>query len=83
MVEAGGRLLALFNVAGSFHALDNRCPHRGGPLGDGFLEEGRVTCPWHGWQFDVRTGSSPLNPGLSVCSVPLEIQGDEIFALLE
>ena len=82
-MEAGGRLLALFNVAGSFHALDNLCPHRGGPLGEGHLEEARVTCPWHGWQFDVHTGRSPLSPGACVHRVPLEIQGDEIFALLE
>lgn len=83
VVEAGGRLLALFNVAGSFYAVHNLCPHRGGPLGEGHLEEDRVTCPLHGWQFDVCTGLSPRSPGLSVPCVPLEIQEDEIFALLE
>ena len=46
--------VALFNIDGTFHAIDNVCKHRGGPLGEGELEGDTVTCPWHGWQFDVR-----------------------------
>jgi nitrite reductase (NADH) small subunit len=53
---AGGRIIALFNVAGKFHALDGICPHQGGPLGKGQLAGCIVTCPWHGFQFDVTTG---------------------------
>ena len=52
-VQVGERELALFNVAGKFHCVDNVCPHRGGPLGEGTLEGSVVTCPWHGWRFDV------------------------------
>jgi nitrite reductase/ring-hydroxylating ferredoxin subunit len=53
---AGDRIVALANVAGSFHAIDGLCPHQGGPLGTGMLCNGVLTCPWHGWQFDVTTG---------------------------
>jgi nitrite reductase/ring-hydroxylating ferredoxin subunit len=83
VVTTGGRVLALFNSGGSFHAVDNTCPHRGGPLGEGHLDGTVVTCPWHGWQFDVCTGASPHNPNASVRRVPLEFLGNEIFALLE
>ena len=55
-VVAGERVVALFNVDGEFFALDGVCPHQGGPLGEGELLGCIVTCPWHGWQFDVRTG---------------------------
>jgi nitrite reductase (NADH) small subunit len=57
-VTVAGRELALFNVDGTFHAIDNECPHRGGPLGEGELEGCILTCPWHAWQFDVSTGES-------------------------
>jgi nitrite reductase/ring-hydroxylating ferredoxin subunit len=83
VVTTATRVLALYNVEGSFHAVENTCPHRGGPLGEGQLEGTVVTCPWHGWQFDVCSGVNPRNPGASVRPVSLEIQGDEIFALLD
>ena len=57
---AEGRVIALFNVEGTFHALDGVCPHAGGPLGQGQLDGCIVTCPWHGWQFDVTTGQHCL-----------------------
>ena len=58
---AGDRIIALFNVDGGFYALDGVCPHQGGPLGQGALSDCVVTCPWHGWQFDVRTGQHQLS----------------------
>jgi nitrite reductase (NADH) small subunit len=57
-VEVGGRQVAVFNVDGAFYAIDNTCPHRGGPLAEGELEGTAVTCPWHAWQFDLKTGES-------------------------
>ena len=54
--------LALFNVEGEIYALDNTCPHAGGPLGEGTLAHEVVTCPWHGWKFNVRTGQRLKNP---------------------
>ena len=83
IVVALGRVLALFNVDGDFFAVDNSCPHRGGPLGEGYLQGRVVTCPWHGWQFDVTTGASPLNPRHHVRCVRLERDGEDLFAILD
>jgi nitrite reductase (NADH) small subunit len=55
--RAGDKVIAVFNVAGSFHAVQGICPHRGGPLAEGILAGTSVTCPWHAWSFDVATGS--------------------------
>ena len=56
VIRARGRAIALFNISGTFYALDNVCTHRGGPLGEGKVDGTVVTCPWHGNQFDVTTG---------------------------
>ena len=53
---ADGRMVAIANVDGTLHAIDGLCPHQGGPLGTGQLCGTVLTCPWHGWQFDVTTG---------------------------
>jgi nitrite reductase/ring-hydroxylating ferredoxin subunit len=53
---AADRMVAIANVAGRYHAIDGLCPHQGGPLGTGMLCGTVLTCPWHGWQFDVTTG---------------------------
>lgn len=58
----GDRIVALFNVDGVWHAIDGLCPHQGGPLGKGRLCGEVLTCPWHGWQFDVTTGRHRLSP---------------------
>ena len=51
-----GRDYAIFNLGGAYFALDNECPHRDGPLGDGEIEGDTVLCPWHAWQVNIRTG---------------------------
>lgn len=56
VVMAGGKELALFNVNGTFYCIDNLCPHHDGPLGEGELYGEAVMCPYHAWQFNVRTG---------------------------
>jgi nitrite reductase/ring-hydroxylating ferredoxin subunit len=56
LVEVNGTEIALFNIDGAFHAIDNNCTHVGGPLCEGELDGGEVTCPWHGAVFDVTTG---------------------------
>jgi|SRR5215467_8792955 len=61
-----GRRLALFKVNGGFYAVANQCLHRGGPLSEGELNDYRVTCPWHGWKYDVRNGSFDIIPTLKV-----------------
>ncbi|MHB1284946.1 MAG: Rieske (2Fe-2S) protein [Leptospirales bacterium] len=65
-VTVGGKTVALFKVDGKVHAIDNTCPHRGGPLSDGPMEGTVVRCPLHMWSFDVTTGTSPSRPGVSV-----------------
>lgn len=74
-----GREVALFNIDGKIFALNNECPHMGGPLGEGEIEGCCVTCPWHAWQFDIKTGSCINVPGDDAISIPITIQGDEIF----
>lgn len=76
---AGDRIVALFNVAGAFFALDGVCPHQGGPLGKGTLRGCVVTCPWHGWQFDVRDGQHQASAALRHPCFPVKIEGDDVL----
>lgn len=82
-VVAGGRVVAVFNVDGKFFALDGICPHQGGPLGKGKLDGCILTCPWHGWQFDVRTGQHQVNPSLLHPAFPVRIDGDIVLVDIE
>ena len=79
VVEVAGKTLALFNVDGTFYALDNTCLHRGGPLGEGELEGAVVTCPWHGWRFDVTTGACELTPEAKVPTYPVKVEGQDVY----
>jgi nitrite reductase (NADH) small subunit len=74
-----GRVVALFNVEGVVYALDGVCPHQGGPLGKGALEGTIVTCPWHGWQFDVTSGQHQLSPSICHPALPARIKDDQIL----
>ena len=82
VVDADGRQLAVFNVDGAFHAIDNTCPHRGGPLGEGDLEGTVVSCPWHAWRWDVTTGANVNNPVLRVACVPLAVEDGALWVEL-
>jgi nitrite reductase (NADH) small subunit len=77
--QVEGKPVAVANVDGKYYAINNTCLHRGGPLGQGPLEGKIVTCPWHGWEYDVTTGKISQNPAVGVNSYPIEIRGDEIF----
>jgi nitrite reductase (NADH) small subunit len=77
--QVEGKAIALANVGGKFHAINNTCLHRGGPLGQGVLEGNIVTCPWHGWEYDVTTGKVVRNPAVGVDCYPLEVRGEDIF----
>ena len=79
VVEAGGKTLALFNVDGTFYAVDNTCAHRGGPLGEGELDGAIVTCPWHAWRWDVTTGANANNPAVKVACFPVAVEGGDVF----
>jgi nitrite reductase/ring-hydroxylating ferredoxin subunit len=61
-----GLATVLARVGGQLHALDSVCPHAGGPLGDGDLDDDAVVCPYHGWAFDLRTGACAVDPSLIV-----------------
>ncbi|MGE0757794.1 MAG: Rieske (2Fe-2S) protein [Pirellulaceae bacterium] len=74
-----GRIIALFHVDGTYFALDGICPHQGGPLGRGHVRGCVVTCPWHGWQFDVRTGQHQVNSSLRHPSFPVRIEGTDVL----
>lgn len=81
-IQVGNRRLALFNVEGRFHVIDDDCPHRGGPLGPGWFEGCRVHCPLHGWAFDVTTGACDVRPDRPVRTYPAEVRGDRVWVLL-
>ena len=82
-VELKGRRFAVFNLDGQFHAIDDTCPHRGGPLGAGVLEEGRVFCPLHGWSFDLKSGACHNNPERPVKSYQVRVENGEVQILIE
>ena len=79
VVRADDLEVALFNVDGSFYAIGNTCRHRGGPLGEGSLEGSVVTCPWHGWEYDVTSGVSRVDPAMRVPVYRTEVKGDDVF----
>ena len=79
MVEVSGRKIAVFNVGGAYHAIDDTCTHRGGPLSEGEIEGTKVTCPWHGAVYDVTTGEvlgPPAPKGVSRYNV--RVSGNDI-----
>ena len=82
VVEHGELSIAVFNVEGSYLAIDNTCCHRGGPLGEGDLEGSVVTCPWHGWQYDVVSGECLSSPGEFATRYAVEVVEDQIRVLL-
>ena len=65
-VDVNGIWIAVFNVEGTFYAVDNACPHAGGPLGEGKLCGTEVECPWHGWKFSIVSGERVGNPNFQV-----------------
>ena len=79
VVEAGGKTIAVFNCEGSFYAVDNTCKHRGGPLGEGSLSGKTVTCPWHGWEYDVSTGECAMDASITVQKFAVKVDGDDVL----
>ena len=78
-VEVAGKKIALFNLEGTFYAMDNTCTHRGGPLAEGELNGDEVTCPWHGAIFNVKTGKAlgPPAPG-GVVHYDVRVDGSDV-----
>ncbi len=78
-IKVGGRDVALFNVDGTFYAIDDTCPHRGGPLSEGELEGQEVTCPWHGARFNLTTGAHLCPPApRGVTAYKVQVVGNDV-----
>lgn len=77
-VRINGQDIALFRMDECIYALENLCPHREGPIADGELEDGVVTCPWHAWQIDVRSGEVVYNANLKAHTFPCRISSGEV-----
>ncbi|WP_299323999.1 thiamine pyrophosphate-dependent enzyme [uncultured Maribacter sp.] len=82
-VTAAHKGICLTHFKGKFSALDNKCPHQGGPLGEGSIENGLLRCPWHGWDFDPCTGVPPGGFDDGIETFPTKEEGDEIFVGIE
>jgi nitrite reductase/ring-hydroxylating ferredoxin subunit len=79
LVEVNHKRIALFNAGGRYYAVDDTCPHRGGPLSEGELEGEAVVCPWHGAIFDLATGAVKRFPAaVGVATYEVRIEGGEI-----
>ena len=95
IVEVAGRSIGIFNLGGEFFALRNRCPHQGGPLCEGktwglaqarvpgeieYVRPGEIlTCAWHGWEFDIRTGEFLVNPRIKARTYPVTVEEEAIY----
>jgi len=77
-IEVRGKEIALFKVQDKIYALDHICPHAGGPLAEGGLNNRIVTCPWHGWDFDVTTGQCSFNPAVKIVTYKVREDGEDI-----
>lgn len=75
----GNKTICVANVNGVYSAMDNVCLHRGGPLGQGMIENGKVVCPWHGWAWDVKTGVAEQDAKAKVAVYPLKIEGGDVL----
>ena len=78
-IALGEKTLCVANDNGAISAMDNVCPHRGGPLGQGMIELGKVVCPWHGWVWDPKTGAADQNPSVKVAVYPLKIENGDVL----
>ena len=77
--QVSGKAIAIANVGGKLFAINSICLHHGGPLGEGDLDGTVVTCPWHGWQYDVTTGRLIQQPDAATQSYAVELRGEDVF----
>ena len=75
----GEKTICVANIEGKLVAMDNVCLHRGGPLGQGIVDGGKIVCPWHGWQYDPATGAATHDPAAKLQTYPIKIEGDDVF----
>lgn len=77
-MPCGEAEVALFRVNGDLFAMENVCPHAGASLHDGWMQDGVVVCPWHGWGFDARTGECVTQPGFDVPTFKVVVENGEV-----
>jgi nitrite reductase (NADH) small subunit len=78
VVKMAGQEIAIFNVGGNFYAVENLCPHMGGPLAEGIQQGHSVICPWHAWSFDLQDGACETVPGADIRRFELRVLNGEI-----
>ena len=79
----GDRIIAIFNVDGSYHAIDGVCPHQAGPLAQGRVDGHVVTCPWHGWQFDLRGSAATAGASPTPICYSVKTDGNDVLVLID
>ncbi len=77
-LEVGDAMYAVCNIDGEIHCVDGACPHAGGPLSEGTLHGGTLVCPWHGWEFDARTGACVVGDD-GIKTYPVVLKNNEVF----
>ncbi|MGA8030408.1 MAG: Rieske 2Fe-2S domain-containing protein [Bryobacteraceae bacterium] len=78
-VDVGGATYAICNVDGDVHCVEGTCPHAGGPLGEGNLDGNYLVCPWHGWEYDCRTGLNNFDEDVRIQTYPTVVQDGNIL----
>jgi nitrite reductase (NADH) small subunit/3-phenylpropionate/trans-cinnamate dioxygenase ferredoxin subunit len=82
MVVVSGRHVALFRLGDEFFAIDNLCLHKAGPLCEGQIDNDVVTCPWHGWSYEIKTGTLVQDPRVGVSRHEVKVDGDSVSVRL-
>ncbi len=81
LVQVLGMEIGIFRLGGEYRAYRNVCPHAAAPICTGRVTSAILRCPWHGWEFDLRTGAHLVNPACKLQAYPLEVEGDRVFVL--
>lgn len=82
-VEVKGKKIAVLNNNGKFFAIDNTCAHMQGPLGEGSCSDGKVTCPWHGWEYDLKTGKNTYDESIKLNTYEVKVDKNDILISVE
>jgi nitrite reductase (NADH) small subunit len=80
--EIEGKTICVANVGGTITAMDNVCLHMGGPLGQGYIEGNKLVCPWHGWEYDPKTGQLEDDPKTKLAVYPIKVENGDVFVEL-
>ena len=79
VIEIDGRQIAVLNNKGKFFAIGNTCAHMQGPLGEGECNDGKVICPWHGWEYDLKTGKNTFDENIKLDTYEVKVEGKNIL----